>query len=62
MGWAAAYLAFLAILFAVSYPVMIGSVIALALAVAFGSRVMRRRREHSTQRVCIPATDVCVEM
>ncbi|WP_227354287.1 hypothetical protein [Haladaptatus salinisoli] len=62
LGWAAAYLAFLAVLLAVSYPVVVGSVLAGATAAVLGGHLLRRRRDHHTRRVCIPATGVCVNV
>ncbi len=62
VGWAAIYLAFLAMLIAISYPLVTGGAIALALVTAFGIRLLQRRRDHRTRRVCIPATGICVTM
>ncbi len=62
VGWLAAYLAFLAVLLAVSYPVVVGGVVAGATMAVLGGRVLRRRREHRTRRVCLPTTGVCVDV
>lgn len=62
IGWGALYLAFLVLLFAISYPVAVASGLALATAIALGVRVRHRRRNHYARRRCVPLLGLCLKL
>ena len=62
IGYGLLYGIFLVVLFAISYPIMVGSVLVLATTTATGVLVHRRRRDHLARRRCVPVVGVCAEL
>lgn len=62
LRWVAVYQAFLAVLLAISYPVVVGSGLSGATAAVFGVLMLRRRREHRAQQAAFSITGVCVDV